>query len=194
MEFACRIPSLFPFSFKGRREKTDRIIFSFRRVRLAVGESRLVRPGTRSRAHVYRRRMAGHTRISRLPATFQTLHITDTTLRRRRLTERVDAALHLRRWPEKTVHSYDRLAIDLDVGTVRFSGLKAEDVTVATVVGSKTTDGVLEVTAERSQETKGVIEVTRYRLRLGASAFEVLKTAGPKGTEGEFRNQYLFKR
>ena len=51
----------------------------------------------------------------------------------------------------------------------------AADVTLATVVSSKTTDGVLEVTAERSQETKGVIEVTRYRLRFGASAFEVLK-------------------
>ena len=96
--------------------------------------------------------------------------------------------------PQKTVHSYDRLAIDLDAGTVRFSGLKAEDVTLATVVGSKTTDGVLEVTAERSQETKGVMEVTRYRLRFGASAFEVLKTAGPKGAESEFRNQYVFKR
>ena len=96
--------------------------------------------------------------------------------------------------PKKTVHSYDRLAIDLDAGTVRFSGLKAEDLTLATVVGSKTTDGVLEVTAERSQETKGVMEVTRYRLRFGASAIEVLKTAGPKGAESEFRNQYVFKR
>ena len=96
--------------------------------------------------------------------------------------------------PKKTVHSYDRLAIDLDAGTVRFSGLQAEDVTLATVVGSKTTDGMLEVTAERSQETKGVMEVTRYRLRFGASAFEVLKTAGPKGAESEFRNQYVFKR
>ena len=92
------------------------------------------------------------------------------------------------------MHSYDRLAIDLDAGTVRFSGLKAEDVTLATVVGSKTTDGVLEVTAERSQETKGVTEVTRYRLRLGASAIEVLKTAGSKDAESEFRKHYVFKR
>ena len=96
--------------------------------------------------------------------------------------------------PKMTVHSYDRLTIDLDAGTVRFSGLKADDVTLATVIGSKTTDAVLEVTAERSQETKGVMEVTRYRLRLGANAFEVLKTAGPKGAESEFRNQYVFKR
>ena len=70
-------------------------------MRLAVGESRLVRPGTRGRAHGYRRRMAGDARISRLPAAFQTRHLADAALRRRRLTERADAALHLRRWPEK---------------------------------------------------------------------------------------------
>ena len=81
-----------------------------------------------------------------------------------------------------------------DAGTVRFSGLKAEEVTLATVVDSKTTDGVLEVIAERCQETKGMMEVTRYRLRLGASAIEVLKTAGSKDAESEFRKHYVFKR
>jgi hypothetical protein len=96
--------------------------------------------------------------------------------------------------PSKIVHSYDRLSIDLDAGTVRFSGLKPEDVTIANVVGSQTTDGVLEVIAERSQEVKGATEVTRYRLRLGKDTFDVLKTAGPKGAEGEFRNQYVFRR
>jgi hypothetical protein len=96
--------------------------------------------------------------------------------------------------PKKTVHSYDRLAIDLDAGTVRFSGLKPTDTNVATVVSSKAVDGVLEIIAERTEEEKGAAEVIRYRLRLSKSAFEILKTAGPKGGEGEFRNQYSFKR
>jgi hypothetical protein len=96
--------------------------------------------------------------------------------------------------PKKTVHSYDRLLIDIDAGVVRFSGLKADDVTTATIVRSATTDGVLEVVAERTQDNKGVEEVTRYRLRFGKDTFDVLKTAGPKGAEGEFRNQYVFKR
>ena len=96
--------------------------------------------------------------------------------------------------PKKTVHSYDRLLIDTEAGIVRFSGLKATDVTTATIVRSTTTDGVLEVIAELTQNNKGVEEVTRYRLRLGSNAFDVLKTAGPKGSEGEFRNQYSFKR
>ncbi len=96
--------------------------------------------------------------------------------------------------PKKTIHSYDRLLIDTEAGTVRFSGLKADDVTTATIVRSATTDGVLEVIAETTQTNKGVEEVTRYRLRLGSNAFDVLKTAGPKGAEGEFKNQYSFKR
>ncbi|MBL8525291.1 MAG: hypothetical protein JNN20_16545 [Betaproteobacteria bacterium] len=96
--------------------------------------------------------------------------------------------------PKKTVHSYDRLLVDTDAGVVRFSGLKADDVTTATIVRSASTDGVLEVIAERTQDNKGVEEVTRYRLRFGKDAFDILKTAGPKGAEGEFRNQYSFKR
>lgn len=96
--------------------------------------------------------------------------------------------------PKKTVHSYDRLAIDLDAGTVRFSGLKPADTSVATVVSSKVVDGVLDIVAERTEEQKGATEVIRYRLRLSQSAFEILKTAGPKGVEGEFRNQYSFRR
>lgn len=96
--------------------------------------------------------------------------------------------------PKKTVHSYDRLLVDTEAGVVRFSGLKADDVTAATIVRSATTDGVLEVIAERVQDNKGVEEVTRYRLRFGKDTFDVLKTAGPKGAEGEFRNQYSFRR
>ena len=96
--------------------------------------------------------------------------------------------------PKKTVHSYDRLLVDTEAGMVRFSGLKADDVTTATIVRSATTDGVLEVIAERTQDNKGVEEVTRYRLRFGKDGFDILKTAGPKGAEGEFRNQYSFRR
>ena len=96
--------------------------------------------------------------------------------------------------PKKTVHSYDRLLIDTEAGIVRFSGLKADDVTTATIVRSATSDGVLEVIAELTQDNKGVAEVSRYRLRLGSNVFDLLKTAGPKGAEGEFRNQYSFKR
>ena len=129
---------LLPFSSKGRREKTDRIIISFRRMRLADGESRLVRPGTRGRAHGYLRRVAGYARISRL-----TSRLSNASRCRRGSTSPSlwpkELTLHyiFDDGPKKTVHSYDRLAIDLDVGTVRFSGLKAADVTLATVVGSK---------------------------------------------------------
>lgn len=96
--------------------------------------------------------------------------------------------------PKKIIHSYDRVAIDLAAGTVRFSGLKPTDTSVATVVSSKNVDGVLDIVAERTEESKGATEVIRYRLRLSQSAFEILKTAGPKGAEGEFRNQYSFRR
>lgn len=96
--------------------------------------------------------------------------------------------------PKKTVHSHDRLAIDLDAGTLRFSGLKPTDTSLAMVVSSKVVDGVLEIVAERTEQQNGAADVIRYRLRLSAAVFEILKTAGPRGTEGAFRNQYSFKR
>ncbi len=96
--------------------------------------------------------------------------------------------------PNKIVHSYDRMMIDIEAGRVRFSGLKADNVSTAKIVSSKATDEVWEVVAERTEETKGVVEIIRYRLRMGKYTFEALKTAGPKGAEGEFKNEYLFKR
>lgn len=102
--------------------------------------------------------------------------------------------------PAKTVHSYDRLLIDLDANLVRFSGAKPEDVSSAAIVNRKTVEGVLELVAERAEparadkDGKSGMEVTRYQLRLGRDVFEVLKTAGPPGDEGEFRNEYVFRR
>ena len=96
--------------------------------------------------------------------------------------------------PNKTVHSYDRLLIDAENAVVKFSGLKADDVNIANIVSTHVQDEVWEIVAERSEESKGVTTVVRYRLKLGKSLFEVLKTAGPKGAEGEFRNAYVFRR
>ncbi len=99
--------------------------------------------------------------------------------------------------PGKTVHSYDRIALDLDAGTVRFSGLKPEHTSVVNILSRKSSADMLELVAERTEESKGepkVVEVVRYRIRLGAAAFEVLKTAGPAGAEGEFKNEYVFRR
>lgn len=83
---------------------------------------------------------------------------------------------------------------------VRFSGAKTDDVSSAAIVNNKTVDGVLEIMAERTEaakvdkDGKSRVEVTRYRLRLGKDAFEVLMTAGPQGSKGEFRNEYVFRR
>ena len=96
--------------------------------------------------------------------------------------------------PKRIVHSYDRMQIDLEKKTLTFGGLKPEDTTVSNIVSSKSVDGVLELLAERDVETKAGVELVRYRLRLGKNEFELLKQSGVKGTEVEFRNQYLFKR
>lgn len=96
--------------------------------------------------------------------------------------------------PNKTVHSYDRLLIDAENAVVKFSGLKADDVNTAAIVSSQVHDEVWDIVAERNEESKGVTTVIRYRLKLGKSQFEILKTSGPKGAEGEFRNAYVFKR
>jgi hypothetical protein len=102
--------------------------------------------------------------------------------------------------PKKIVHSYDRLLIDTEAGIVRFSGSKPGSITTAKILSSSTNEGVFEVTAEHVDTSKGPGETTRYRVRLGRGIFDVLKTSPSKNTkdakdsEGEFRNQYLFKR
>lgn len=98
--------------------------------------------------------------------------------------------------PNKTVHSYDRMLIDIDTGTLRWSSLKPADTSSAAIISQRTNDGTLEIIAERMEEnkSKGKTDVIRYRLRLSKSQFEVLKTAGEKGAESEFRNEYVFRR
>ena len=96
--------------------------------------------------------------------------------------------------PKKIVHSYDRLMIDLAKQTLRWSGLKAEDMSICKIVSTQTAGGALEIVAEREKVDEGKKKLIRYRLKLAADNFEILKDEGTDAASLSFADRYSFQR
>lgn len=96
--------------------------------------------------------------------------------------------------PHKIVHSYDRLQIDLVAKTLRWSGLKAEDTSICTILSAQKSGDAFEIVAQRESIDDGKKKLIRYHLTLGAARFEIAKDEGPDPETLAFADRYLFRR